>query len=63
MQELTNTYFFSKRENINFYNRRNIISHYHKLIKYLVNATNSSSHIETNMLSYRQTNIVVAIVK
>jgi hypothetical protein len=63
MQELTDACFFSKRENMNFYSLRNIVSHYHKLIKYLVNATNFPSRIETNRLSYRQTNIVVAIVK
>jgi hypothetical protein len=63
MQEQTDACFFSKRKNINFYSRRNIISHYHKLVKYFENTTNSSSRIETNMLSYRQTNIAVAIVK
>ena len=37
--------------------------HYHKLVKYFENTTNSSSRIETNMLSYRQTMTVVTIVK
>jgi len=37
--------------------------HYYKLVKYFENTTNSSSRIETNMLSYRQTMIVVTIVK